>query len=350
MHSGSSHVDSESLQSPIARAVVGLVFFVTVAIIASAEEPGFEFSVDMGGPGIDSAEGIAVDDFGNVYITGLFRETADFDPDEGTLELTSSGDADIFVQKIDSEGQLVWAVSIGGTKNNAVAAIAVDGSGDVLITGSFEGTMDFDPGDGLYELSSADSHDIFIEKIDAVGHFVWAKVIGGGAEDFGNGIAVDALGNVLVTGEFRDIVDFDVQNNTATLDGGRFGDTFVLKLDSGGGFLWARDTADPDGRGFVAGQSIAVDGTGNVYTTGALSTNFIDFDPGTSTGTIEHPIQGPSVYVWKLDSSGHFIWVTTLDGESIGNSISLDTSGKVFVTGSFIFNIRGLGPEQAHSA
>src|SRR5207253_4820 len=108
----------------------------------------------LGGTSFDQGTGIAVDGAGNVFTTGLFQGTADFDPGAGTILLTSVGSLDVFVSKLASTGALVYARQLGGTSNDQGLGIAVDGSGNVFTTGSFRGTADFDPGTGTSNLLS----------------------------------------------------------------------------------------------------------------------------------------------------------------------------------------------------
>ena len=155
-----------------------------------------------------------MDAAGNVYTTGYFRGTVDFDPGPGTVELTSAGTSsrDIFISKLDSGGNLVWAKAIGGVSNDFGWGIVADSSGNVYTTGDFVGTVDFDPGTGpseIFELASVGSSDIFISKLDSNGNFVGAWAMGGTADDYGYGIFVDTIGNIYATGYFKNTVDFD---------------------------------------------------------------------------------------------------------------------------------------------
>ncbi|PHX82007.1 MAG: hypothetical protein CK539_06890, partial [Flavobacteriales bacterium] len=123
----------------------------------------FVWANAMGGIGDDGGYSIALDGSGNVYTTGLFRGTADFDPGAGLANLTSSGTYDIFISKLDASGNFVWAKAMGGTGSESVGgSIALDGSGNVYTAGYFLGTVDFDPGAGLANLTSSGIYDIFI--------------------------------------------------------------------------------------------------------------------------------------------------------------------------------------------
>ena len=138
----------------------------------------------------DEGTSIAVDATGNVFTTGYFFSTSDFDPGTGTFNLTSLGLDDIFVSKLDALGNFVWTKQWGGTSAENSYSIAVDASGNVLTTGSFQSsTVDFDPGPGTFNLTSTGNRDIFVSKLDASGNFVWATSMGGG------GTSVDGSGN-----------------------------------------------------------------------------------------------------------------------------------------------------------
>ncbi len=215
---------------------------------------------------------------GNVYTTGIFSGTADFDPGSGTYNLTSAGSSDAFISKLDNAGNFVWARRLGGTAQAGANGVAVDADGNVHTTGEFEGTADFDPGSGTYNLTSAGVDDAFISKLDNAGNFVWARRLGGTIARAW-GVAVDAGGNVYTVGPFVDTADFDPGTGTYDLTSAGFDDTFISKLDSAGNFVWARRLG---GTQVDQGLGVAVDAGGNVYTTGRFE-DTVDFDPGSGT-------------------------------------------------------------------
>ncbi|SVE51796.1 uncharacterized protein METZ01_LOCUS504650, partial [marine metagenome] len=229
--------------------------------------------------------------------------TVDFDPGSGTTNLTSNGGKDVFVSKLDSSGDLVWAKSFGGTSTESGYG-AVDSSGNVYTTGTFRNTVDFDPGAGTANLTSNGIYDVFVSKLDSSGNYVWAKSFGGTNSDVGRSVAVDSSGNVYTTGYFKSTPgDFDPGSGTANLTSNGVHDVFVSKLDSSGNYVWAKSFG---GSGHDYGHSVAVDSSGNVYTTGFFN-GTVDFDPG--AGTAENTSTGGiDVFVSKLDSSGDYVW------------------------------------------
>jgi len=287
----------------------------------------------------DSGYGIAVDTSGNVYTTGQFREgSGDFDPGTGTYSLTSAGDVDIFVTKLDSSGNIVWARAMGGTGEDIGYSIFVDSSGNVYTTGFFNGTADFDPGTEageIFNLTSLGDKDIFISKLDSNGNFVWAKKIGDSGEDIGYGIYVDTFGNVHTTGQFQGTPDFDPgieAGETYNLSASG-ADVFISKLDNTGNFVWAKAINGTGTGGADVGYAISVDSSGYVYTTGSFVVG-ADFDPGSGT----HILTGGGVFVSKLDSSGAFVWASTMGGANngAGRGIAIDIFGNVYTTGWFL--------------
>src|SRR5690606_14138249 len=138
-------------------------------------------------------------DTGNVYTTGYFDGTADFDPGAGTHHLTVVGYSDIFVCKLDVSGNLVWVKQLAGGTGEAGYDIDVDDSGNVYSTGTFFGTVDFDPSTAVFNLSSPGQQEIYLSKLDASGNFIWVKQMGG---EVGYALTLDRAGNVYFTGYY----------------------------------------------------------------------------------------------------------------------------------------------------
>ena len=235
---------------------------------------GLAWVAVMGGADFDRGEDVAADSAGNVYTTGAFVGTVDFDPGAGTLNLTGPGGNDgIFIQKLDTNGALVWARAMQGTGFGTGRSIALDPSGNVYTAGQLQGTVDFDPGAGVFELSQTGEDGIFIQKMNASGELVWARAIGGANLSDALGIAPDDAGNVYVTGSFRGTIDFDPGAGTQDLTSAGNNDIFVLKLDTSGNFDWA---VSMGGTGSDIGHRIDIDGVGGLYIAG----EFRELNPG----------------------------------------------------------------------
>jgi len=307
----------------------GLIFLVNSNSLTAQN---FEWAKRIGGVNYDQGFSIAIDASGNVYTTGNFEGTVDFDPGIGTYNLTSVGGPDIFVSKLDALGNFVWAKQFGGTENDFGQDIAIDASGNIYTTGHFMGSADFDPGAASYNLTSVGYYDIFVSKLDTAGNFVWALQIGGTNADNCNSIALDASGCVYTTGFFWGTSDFDPGAGIFNLTSKGDYDIFISKLDASGNFVWARQLGGPLCN---ISQCIALDASGNVYTTGYFEGN-VDFNPGsgnyilTATGDFD-------AFISKLDASGNFVWARKLGGPffEVGNSIDIDIFGNVYSIGNF---------------
>ena len=286
----------------------------------------FIWAKGIGGTGLDKSDDIAVDASGDVYMTGGFEGTVDFDPGSGTTNLTSTGGTDIFISKLDTDGNLLWAKSLTGVDYEEAFAITVDPDGNVYTTGKFSGTADFDPGVGAFNLIAA-NEDIFVSKLDSNGNFIWAKQLGSGE---GDSIAVDSTGNVYTTGFGTG--DFDPGPGVFKLTSLGGDDIFISKLDSNGNFGWATGMT---GNGNDFGSDIAVDPSGNVYTSGSFE-NTVDFDPGPSIFNL-NSAGFLDMFLSKLDTDGNLVWAkrTGGTGADYGLNIALDSTGNIYSTGRF---------------
>ena len=267
---------------------------------------------------------------GNTYVTGDFGGTVDFDPGAGTANLTSVGGVDAYVAKLDASGNYVWARRFGGSSDDVVRGVAVDTSGSTYLTGYFDGTVDFDPGAGTANLTSAGSADAYVVKLNSSGTYVWAQQFGGSNIDGGTEVVADASGNVYVTGFFQGTVDFDPGAGTANLTSdGLYNDQFVVKLGASGTYVWARQFRKSEL------ELITVDASGNVYLTGYFRVT-ADFDPGAGTANLTSA-GNTDVFVVKLDATGTYVWARQFGGTSgdYSEGVAVDASGNTYVTGSF---------------
>jgi hypothetical protein len=293
----------------------------------------FLWAGHMGGVADDNGNSIALDASGNVYITGMFAATGDFDPSSSSTYslIAPGGSYEAFVLKLSNTGSFVWAKRMGGTGTDEGFGVFIDGASNVYTTGKYQGTGDFDPGSGTTNLTSAGGTDVFIQKLNSSGTFVWAKSVGGAAADEGNKITVDASGNVHVIGTYQALADFDPGLTTANLTSSGLDDVFILKLDASGNYSWARSIG---GSAIDMGNSIDLDPSGNVYTTGAFS-GLADMDPGIGTANlVSNGLD--DIFIHKLDASGNYVWAKQIGGSSsdIGSSVFADAAN-VYVTGNF---------------
>lgn len=314
------------------------ILFITSLFIVhlNAQEATVDWAITMTGTVNTFPSTITTDTSGNLYLTGEFLESVDFDPGPDSFILTSNGSFDGFIQKLDPDGNLIWVKSIGGLDQDRAASISTDNDGNIYITGFYMGLVDFDPGIGTYNLTSNGLTDIFILKLDTNGNFIWAKSIGGSSSDYGQTVITDNLGNIYLSGSFEDSLDFDLGAGTEILSSNGLSDIFLQKLDIDGNFLWVRSNG---GIGHDYPNSITLDNSGNLLVTGNFKET-VDFDPG--TGINNQTSNGNSdAFVQKLDANGNLIWIRTMGsfGLDIANAITTDSSQNVYITGNFAFTV-----------
>jgi len=306
-------------------------------ISSYAQLPAFQWAKKMGGNSSDYGQAVAVDIFGNVYTTGAFEGSVDFDPGAGTTTLTATGGSQVFITKFDTSGNFVWAKNMGPSAGSLSAygmSIKLDAANNVYTTGYFQGTADFDPGPGVFNLTTSGfSDDVFISKLDVSGNFVWAKQIGGGSYDGGLSLALDSLGNIYTTGFFEGTADFDPGVGTFNLTPVGSHDSFILKLNSSGSFVWAKSIESTGGYNNV--WSVVADAIGNVFLTGTFQ-GTTDFDP--NAGTFNFVSAGSDdLFISKLDSSGTLVWAKQIGGSlsEWGASIIIDPFNDLYISGRF---------------
>lgn len=315
-------------------------------LFPEADNDAFIWKLDAGGnyiwakgiagAGDERGMDIATDTAGNVYVTGYFTGTADFDPGPDTANITSNGGYDIFVCKLNADGDYVWARNLGGVGTDYGRGVAVDAFGNVYVTGQFSGTADFDPGPDTANLTSVLGYDVFVCKLDSLGNYIWAKSWGGVGIDQGRSIAVDRAGNVYTTGGFQQVVDFDPGQNVVNLTSNGGFDIFVSKLDGSGNYVWAK-TIGGTGAG-DNGNDLVVGNTG-IYVAGSFQGS-VDFDPGSNVANLVSHGSGDA-FVCKLDTAGNYQWARHMGGtdNDHGDDITIDAVDNVYMLVNFFSDV-----------
>ncbi len=330
----------------------------------------FQWARTWGSESVDECKALTVDDSGNVYVTGKFSGTVDFDPSEElTDEHTSTGNTDAFLCKYDPSGKLIWARTWGGyddatgqfyTAQNVGNGVGYDASGFILVTGLFVGTgVDMDPGEGVDIHDSSGNGDIFVSKFDTDGNFTWSRTWGGHAppspappntnwhSDIGYDVAVDGYGNVWITGVFEgENIDFDpgpgvdpqtswqtIYTQVPSLD------IFLSKFDSAGNYIWSGvwgQEKDDD-----IGSGVAVDAVGDVYVSGRFFCG-VDFKPGPGSDYHESSWYGywhGSAFLSKFSNDCEFQWARTWGAKSSMDDVTAwdvtISDGNAYAVGTF---------------
>lgn len=293
----------------------------------------------FGAAGLDVARDIAVDDNGNVYITGTLagNSVVDFDPGVGVFNLTNSnGSYDAFILKLDANGNFGWVKRIGGTTPAAEGHTIVVKSNSVYVAGTFTVTIDLDFSAGVTNVTSFGGTDIFVLKLTTTGNFVFGKQLGGANNEEIYGMDLDNNGNILTTGLFQNSADFDPSAATFNITStGGTQDIFISKLDSLGAFVWAKTIGIPTTNNDI--RDIKTDNNNNVHVIGYFS-NQMDFDPG--AGVYNLTPNGRHTFVLRLNDMGNFVWVKTFNHSGSGTGaepkcMTIDNGGNIYIAGYY---------------
>ncbi|WP_164975365.1 T9SS type A sorting domain-containing protein [Flavobacterium piscinae] len=337
-----------------------LLLALGLAINYNTSAQVFNWVRTTGGTAGETASKIATDALGNVYTLGSYTGTLDINPSSGTLNVTAVGGTDIYIQKFDASGTFINGISIGGPGNDVPGDILIDNNGYVTVSGTFEQFIDLDPSpaqNGHAVFNFGTSKDFFIAKYDDLA-YAFSKAIGGAGDDIVNAMDVDSNNNIVLTGIYRQTVDFNpnvsVTNSLTTTAGG---EAYVLKLNENLDYVWVKSFATSDTNGNV-GNSIKVDNSGNIIVGGTFR-GLCDFDP--SAGTTQNETAHASFsagFIVKLTSEGNYTWkasLNTTNNNISGNNysttpetflrdIAIDGNDNVIAVGSFRGRIVDFNP------
>ncbi len=273
----------------------------TDAFLTKFDSAGsFIWAKSWGGSMYDIGIGATVDEYDNIYITGFFQPTAgwfgvDFDPGPENDYHDTNGWSDAFLSKFDSEGNHLWARTWGGEGGDEFGfGVASDNLGDILVTGHFWGTVDFDPDEGTTdEHYSQGWWDAYLSRFNSDGAFIWAKTWGGTEPDFSRSVSTDASGNIVTSGGFSGLhVDLDPGDGEDIYDSeGELSSLNVSQFEQSGSYCWARIWQNS---AFIVEKiRSTVDDSGHIYVPGAFM-GTIDFNPDddatelhTSSGVVD---------------------------------------------------------------
>ncbi len=287
------------------------------------------------------------DQSNNVYLGGSYNVSTDLDPGPNVVHLPASTNASSgYLEKISPTGSLLWAKSVAQNstvyRDVQIKSIKTDNAGNIYTIGIFSGYTDFDPSNASFYLAgqiNGGGGYIFISKLDSSGNFLWAKKI----ECFYNPydplyVDCDSQGSVFVSGFFKDTVDFDPGINIHNLTSIAYESNFILKIDNGGNFCWAKMLG---GSNDITVATIALDKQDNIYYGGSF-TGSIDFDPDTGSYIINAAPIYRSGFIAKLDSGGHFKYGKPINLLNPGSSaygvitsLGIDTMGNMIYIGHF---------------
>lgn len=283
-------------------------------------------------PGSSRCTAMAVDAVENVYIAGDFNDTIDLDFGPGTA-LMSSPFPSFFLAKYDAGGQLVWGALIAGSGPGymLLADMAVDATGNVLITGQSTDGLDMDPGPGLtgIQVLPGNSSYFFLAKYTSQGDLMWAESIGAQPVS----IAVDPFNDLLVMGKYHNDVDMNPDATADTLHGNG-ASIFFAKFASDGAYLWANGLSHVGS--YATPGCIKVDEEGEIFISGSYA-NTVDFDPGPGIVELTSMSWLADYFFAKYGATGELIWAHGLrsEGQYQKGSLQLawDSIGNIYLAG-----------------
>lgn len=374
-------------------ALLALTFFTA---FSQAQQASLKYAKSIGGTDNDAVKVSTTDTSGNLYCAGTFMGTADLNPGSGNSNSTAVGAIDMFVSKLDKNGNLLWLKVFGSVNSEIPVAIKLDNSGNIHVAGYAPATLDFDLGSGTSKLpyncdfvlkldkdgnfsslkpvvgfsifdfsfdsnnntylagtfsgnnkdmdlgsgeklisSVAGSSDIFVIKYNSVGSFLWGKQFGGADNEQLKAISVSSNG-VYLTGLFQGTADFDPSAGTKTLIASGHHDIFIAKLFTNGDFAWAHQIGSGSSNtSDEISTGLAVDAAGNSYIGGEFIDK-MDFNPGKDT--FEMTADGGDAFVLKLNNKGDFITAIKLGITNINEeltSLSIDKNNYITIAGIF---------------
>jgi hypothetical protein len=280
----------------------------------------------IGGPGQIISFDIAADNADNIYIVGTFKDSIFLDND--LIMIGNTDRLSSFIIKLNKDGVFVWARNFESTIAVSAKSVTAGFDNELVISGSFEGNAVF--GSGFPAISHG-GNDAFILKMNGtIGVPIILKTFGGLDHDYIYEHTRDNQNNIIITGEFRDVVDFDPGVNEYFSTSQGVTDIFILKLSSDGSFRWAKTFGS---EGIDGGYSVATDASRNVIFTGKFSDN-INF--GNSSNTI-YSSGGTDIFVAKADENGNIIWVNRYGDlqNDKGSKVIVNSTGVIYLAGEF---------------
>jgi fibronectin type 3 domain-containing protein len=274
----------------------------------------------VGGSQAETPAAVAVDGQGNVWVVGRFFETTDLGG--GTLTAVGGLDQDGFIVKYaGTTGACLWSRGLGSTGYDEARGVAIDGSGNAIVTGWFSGSGNFGGG----TLSSAGGNDVFLAKYTSTGGYVWARRYGSSGADEGRAVAVDpTTDQIVVTGNFEGSVNF----GGGTLTSAGSNDVFVAKYGSTGAHVWSRRAG---GTSVDWGRTVAVTPAGDVIAGGSFART-ADFGTGALTSA-----GGGDVFLARYAATGAALSSLRAGGAAsdAAQGVALASDGTTLVTGTF---------------
>ena len=296
----------------------------------------------FGDTGADHVRGLCVDASDNLTLVGDFHGQVDFDPGTGVKLLTADANyTNVFVVQLTASGDFKWARQFEGVGNDTATAVAVDPFGNLVVSGTFYSTCDFDPGPGsaILDVTTGTKGKAFVASLSIAGDFRWVKQYSGTPSS----LAADADGNVIIAGSFYSSMSLDPSDSGRKLLSSNYSEAaYVIQLSTAGQLNWARQFGGVSGSGYSASATalaVAVDAQRNVLLGGYFK-GTSGFDSGVSTTTLSSA-GNTDAFVMKWTAAGSLLWASRFG--SVGydrlSTIAVTSGNQLVVAGEFEFTV-----------
>lgn len=283
----------------------------------------------FGGSFADSGTALAIAPDGDILLAGNFQDTISYAHAGETKQISSSGGRDAFVFRLDSDGTIKWAESFGGKGRDEASRVAVGVNGTVYVAGTFESTALVAQKTG--KMTALNDADAFLIAFGADGAMLWSRQVAGSNREYVSGLAIDAKGDLYVSGNFSG----DLQPHSgATLSSAGGTDIFLLKFAANGDSLWQRRVGGPDvdesfDLAITADQALLLSG----HFQGSLDLQIA----GQAVELKSHGKGNPDGFVLTIDAAGEFRQAVTAAGDGVETVFAVTAlqSGGIATAGFF---------------
>lgn|GEM_PF-3646734 len=280
-----------------------------------------------------STLGTVTDKNNNIYITGHFQDNT-FTFSGMSLSNANPGIQDVFLYKLDSNGNSLWAKMLGGTSHDVGTAISLDKNSNVYIAGNFKSSVILSGSNLIMNSNNNDTKDIFLAKFDTNGNYLWSKSFGGNSDDEATSLTNDQSGNIYLSGNYKS-TSFNIGSNNFAKSSNTNTCLYLTKLDSLGNIKWAKSTTTNTSNSSING--IASDNYGQIYSIGNFDGSTLEL----ANSTLQNSANGlGEAFMTKYDSLGNVLYAKSFIGfgNDFGKTIDKDIMGNIFLSGHFAGN------------
>ncbi|TSJ41870.1 T9SS type A sorting domain-containing protein [Fluviicola chungangensis] len=319
--------------------LTGLILLLILPIFGKAQVYSYDWAFSYKGSIL--GQDLLTDQEGNSYVTAIFSDTFDGDPGASDIILDGGGVGKSFIQKLNPEGELIWIREFNGDGLININSLTLDTAGNLYGVGIFNGTIDFDPGIGVNNITSTSKG--FLVKFDTDGNLYWVKMMNGSGIAYPNALALDNDQNPIILGSFSQTIDFDLGASIYNLSSSGSDDFFIQKVDSGGNLMWVKQIYGLQSE--VAWYMASDDQ--DIYISGVYESTK-DFDPGPGIHTLT-PVGNQDIFLVKLTLDGDFVWAKSVGGgaREYPTDILIDNMGSILLSGVFAGNNVDFDPGSA---